>query len=57
MGSVSAYNQQQSRSVDLTFSSIVGPEYEIVYVVTASPTQSGCGAMYVKADTSTVEMQ
>jgi hypothetical protein len=57
IGSAGAGNQQKSSAVSLTFAPIAGPLYEILYVTTASPTESGCGALYLKKDVSSVTLQ
>jgi hypothetical protein len=57
IGSASAGNQQDSASVSLTFPSIPGPTYQVVYVTTEEPSQSGCGALYLDVDVSTVTLE
>ncbi|MBI5531261.1 MAG: hypothetical protein HY898_01000 [Deltaproteobacteria bacterium] len=57
IGSSGAGNAQQSSSVSLTFPAIPGPVYEILYLTTASPTQSGCGALYLEEDVSSVTLK
>jgi hypothetical protein len=57
IGSSGAGNQQTSSAVNLSFPAIAGPTYTILYVTTASPTETGCGALYLKKDTSSVTLK